>query len=126
MPREPGDPRGGDAAGLGAGSDAELMKAGQSFMEQVRASGQDVDILELVARAVSPLTQLSNPSRFLQAVYATVTLEEFLTLKMRCGDGLSIEEIAQRQGRPIETVQREIARSCARIRMHQFNDQKGE
>lgn len=127
MSKEPGDPLGDRAGGLYAGLDAELAKATSDFMEQVGAGGLDnADILELVAKAVSPLTQRSNPSRVLQAVYASITLEEFLTLKMRFEHRMTIEEIAQRQGRPVETVQAEIARSCARIRVYQLTDQTGQ
>ena len=120
-------PQAQPAGGLYAGLDSELAKATSDFVEQVGAGGLDnTDILELVAKAVSPLTQRSNPSRVLQAVYASITLEEFLTLKMRFEDRMTIEEIAQRQGRPVETVQAEIARSCTRIRVYQVTDSTGQ
>ena len=127
MSTEPGDPLGDHTAGLDAGLDSELSKAARDFMEQVGAGGLDnADILALVAKAVSPLTQRSDRSRVLQAVYATITLEEFLTLRMRFEDRMTVEQIAQRQGRPVETVRAEIARSCARIRVYQLTDRPGE
>jgi DNA-directed RNA polymerase specialized sigma24 family protein len=96
-------------------------------MEQVGAGGLDnAEILSLVAKAVSPLTQRSNPARVLQAVYATITLEECLTLRMLFADQMTVEQIAQRQGRPVETVRSEIARSCARIRVYQPTDLTGQ
>lgn len=110
MSKEPGDSHGDHAAGLHVGFEAELSKAARDFMEQVGAGGLDnAEILSLVAKAVSPLTQRSNPSRVLRAVYATITLEEFLTLKMLFEDQMTVEQIAQRQDRPVETVQAEIA-----------------
>lgn len=127
MSKQSGDPLDGASGGTNGGSDSELAKAGQDWIEQVdRAGGiQNADILALLANAVNPLTQNSNPDRVLQAVYATITLEEFLTLKMYFGDRMTYDQIAQRQARHVETVKSEIARSCARIRVYQLTDGPG-
>lgn len=127
MSRKTCDPLDGQSDGTDCGSDSELAKAAQDWVEHVNGAGgiENADILELLANAVNPINQNSNPDRALQAVYATITLEEFLTLKMFFGDRMTIDQIAQRQGRQVETVRSEIARSCARIRVYQRTDRPG-
>lgn len=112
---------GNETQGDGSASEWEsaITQAAQDFLAAGRI--ENADIRARVADAVTPIVQRSDPAQLIQAVSASLTPEEFLTLKLHFGDRLSVEQIAQRQGRDVDAVRSEIAHSTALIRMHRFD-----